>query len=233
MSNRLPLDGITVIELGHSVAAPYAGEILGDLGADVIKIEKADGDDARNWAPPYWGDMSSTFQSLNRNKRSAIVNLKHAAERERLANADPRACGCRHSEFAARLGGGVRARCRNASCAQARAHLLHHRRVRGERPAQGSSRLRSLDAGLRRHHERDRRTGTASGPRRHLDHRHGGRHVVGDRRALRAVAAPRQRRRARRSTLRCIETALAGCAITPPISRLPASCRSGRARARR
>jgi crotonobetainyl-CoA:carnitine CoA-transferase CaiB-like acyl-CoA transferase len=84
MSKRLPLDGVTVIELGHSVAAPYAGEILGDLGADVIKIEKADGDDARNWAPPYWGDMSSTFQSLNRNKRSAVVNFKNAAEREAL-----------------------------------------------------------------------------------------------------------------------------------------------------
>jgi crotonobetainyl-CoA:carnitine CoA-transferase CaiB-like acyl-CoA transferase len=84
MSTRLPLDGITVIELGHSVAAPYAGEILGDLGADVIKIEKADGDDARKWAPPYWGEMSSTFLSLNRNKRSAIVNLKNPAERETL-----------------------------------------------------------------------------------------------------------------------------------------------------
>lgn len=84
MSNRLPLDGVTVIELGHSVAAPYAGEILGDLGADVIKIEKADGDDARKWAPPYWGDMSSTFLSLNRNKRSAIVNLRDPTEREAL-----------------------------------------------------------------------------------------------------------------------------------------------------
>jgi crotonobetainyl-CoA:carnitine CoA-transferase CaiB-like acyl-CoA transferase len=84
MSKRLPLDGVTVIELGHSVAAPYAGEILGDLGADVVKIEKADGDDARKWAPPYWGEMSSTFQSLNRNKRSAIVNLKDPAERESL-----------------------------------------------------------------------------------------------------------------------------------------------------
>ncbi len=84
MSTRLPLDGVTVIELGHSVAAPYAGEILGDLGADVIKIEKAEGDDARKWAPPYWGDMSSTFQSLNRNKRSAIVNLKDPGEREAL-----------------------------------------------------------------------------------------------------------------------------------------------------
>jgi len=84
MSKTLPLEGVTVIELGHSVAAPYAGEILGDLGADVIKIEKADGDDARSWAPPYWGDMSSTFQSLNRNKRSAIVNLRVASEREAL-----------------------------------------------------------------------------------------------------------------------------------------------------
>jgi len=73
-----------VIEMGHSVAAPYAGEILGDLGADVIKIEKADGDDARKWAPPYWGEMSSTFQSLNRNKRSAIVNLKNPTEQEAL-----------------------------------------------------------------------------------------------------------------------------------------------------
>ena len=84
MSKRLPLDGITVIELGHSVAAPYAGEILGDLGADVIKIEKAAGDDARKWAPPYWGEMSSTFQSLNRNKRSAVVNLKDKTEQEAL-----------------------------------------------------------------------------------------------------------------------------------------------------
>jgi crotonobetainyl-CoA:carnitine CoA-transferase CaiB-like acyl-CoA transferase len=84
MSRQLPLEGVTVVELGHSVAAPYAGEILGDLGADVIKIEKADGDDARNWAPPYWGDTSATFQSLNRNKRSVVVDLRDAAERERL-----------------------------------------------------------------------------------------------------------------------------------------------------
>src|SRR5947209_1843734 len=84
MSRPLPLEGITVVELGHSVAAPYAGEILGDLGADVIKVEKADGDDARKWAPPYWGTMSATFQSLNRNKSSVVVDLKNAAERERL-----------------------------------------------------------------------------------------------------------------------------------------------------
>jgi crotonobetainyl-CoA:carnitine CoA-transferase CaiB-like acyl-CoA transferase len=84
MTTTLPLEGITVIEIGHSVAAPYAGEILGDLGADVIKIEKGEGDDARKWAPPFWGEMSATFQSLNRNKRSAVVNLKDASERELL-----------------------------------------------------------------------------------------------------------------------------------------------------
>ena len=80
----LPLDGVTVIELGHSVAAPYACEILGDLGADVIKVEKLDGDDARKWGPPFWGDASATFQSFNRNKRSVVVNLKDNAECERL-----------------------------------------------------------------------------------------------------------------------------------------------------
>lgn len=84
MATGLPLEGIMVVEIGHSVAAPYAGEILGDLGADVIKIEKGEGDDARKWAPPFWGEMSATFQSLNRNKRSAVVNLKDASERELL-----------------------------------------------------------------------------------------------------------------------------------------------------
>src|SRR3954451_1861746 len=84
MLKRLPLEGVTGIELGHSVAAPYAGEILGGLGADVIKIEKGDGGDGRKGAAPYWGEMSSTFQSLNRNKRSAIVNLKNPTEQEAL-----------------------------------------------------------------------------------------------------------------------------------------------------
>lgn len=80
MPGHLPLTDVTVIELGHSVAAPYAGEILADLGADVIKVEKVDGDDARKWAPPYLGKMSATFQSLNRNKRSIVVNLRNKDE---------------------------------------------------------------------------------------------------------------------------------------------------------
>ncbi|MGP0092517.1 MAG: CaiB/BaiF CoA transferase family protein [Xanthobacteraceae bacterium] len=84
MSETLPLRGLTVIELGQNVAAPYAGEILGDLGADVIKIEKAEGDDARRWGPPFWGDTSAMFLSFNRHKRSVVVDLRDAAARDAL-----------------------------------------------------------------------------------------------------------------------------------------------------
>jgi len=84
MTPEAPLAGITVVELGHNVAAPFAGEVLGDLGATVIKVEKRDGDDARKWAPPYWHGHSALFQSLNRNKQSVVVELRDPAERARL-----------------------------------------------------------------------------------------------------------------------------------------------------
>jgi len=71
-----PLAGIVVVELGNSVAAPFAGQILGDLGAEVIKIEKADGDDARKWGPPFWEGAAASFQPLNRNKKSAVCELR-------------------------------------------------------------------------------------------------------------------------------------------------------------
>src|ERR1700746_844124 len=82
MTAATPLSDITVIELGHSVAAPYAAEILADLGATVIKVEKRDGgDDARHWAPPFWHGVSAIFQSLNRNKFSITVDLRDEHER--------------------------------------------------------------------------------------------------------------------------------------------------------
>ncbi len=75
MDHRKPLDGIVVVELGHSVAAPYAGLILADLGARVIKVENPDGGDyARGWGPPFWGDTSSSFAALNRGKEGITVN---------------------------------------------------------------------------------------------------------------------------------------------------------------
>ena len=79
-----PLAGIVVVELGHSVAAPYAAQILGDLGAEVTKIEKPEGDDARQWGPPFVDGAAAAFQALNRNKRSAVCDLRDAGQRERL-----------------------------------------------------------------------------------------------------------------------------------------------------
>ena len=83
-NQALPLAGITVIEMGHSVAAPFAGQILGDLGAEVIKVEKPEGDDARKWGPPFVDGASATFQALNRNKRSVVSRLRDADERSAL-----------------------------------------------------------------------------------------------------------------------------------------------------
>lgn len=74
---NLPLAGYTVIELGHSVAAPYAGLVLAEMGAEVIKVERPGaGDDCRGWGPPFRDGMSATFQGLNRNKKSITVDLK-------------------------------------------------------------------------------------------------------------------------------------------------------------
>ncbi|HEY3067951.1 MAG TPA: CoA transferase [Methylomirabilota bacterium] len=73
----LPLDGIVVADLTQNVAGPFCTQILGDMGADVIKIERPErGDDARAWAPPWWDDESATFMSINRNKRSLALDLK-------------------------------------------------------------------------------------------------------------------------------------------------------------
>jgi len=82
----LPLSGMVVVELGHSVAAPVAGQILADLGADVVKIEKPAGDDARKWGPPDLDGVAATFQSINRNKRSVVCELRDAGQRGRLVD---------------------------------------------------------------------------------------------------------------------------------------------------
>lgn len=71
------LNGVTVIEIGTSVAAPFATQIMADLGATVIKVERfGTGDDSRNWAPPSWDGLSVTFLSLNRGKNSVVLDYK-------------------------------------------------------------------------------------------------------------------------------------------------------------
>jgi crotonobetainyl-CoA:carnitine CoA-transferase CaiB-like acyl-CoA transferase len=81
----LPLCGIRVIELGHNAAAPYAGLVLAELGAEVVKVEKpGKGDDARGWGPPFHGDLATTFMALNRNKSSIVVDLRDEGQIEKL-----------------------------------------------------------------------------------------------------------------------------------------------------
>ena len=93
----LPLDGCVVIEIGHSVAAPYAGLVLAELGADVIKVERPEvGDDARAWGPPFVNDMSAIFHALNRHKKSIAVDLK---SREGVGKSAPKLRGPPMSSF--------------------------------------------------------------------------------------------------------------------------------------
>lgn len=71
-----PLGNIRVLDLSRNLAGPYCTMILGDLGADVIKIEHPEnGDDTRKWAPPTWNGESAAFLSANRNKKSLAVDI--------------------------------------------------------------------------------------------------------------------------------------------------------------
>ena len=82
---NLPISGINVLDLTQNVAGPYCTMLLGDLGAEVIKVERPKvGDDSRLWGPPYWGEQSTTFMALNRNKKSIALDLKHDEGQELL-----------------------------------------------------------------------------------------------------------------------------------------------------
>lgn len=76
MNSRGPLADILVVDLSRAVAGPQASQMLGDLGARVIKIESPDGDDSRRWGPPFVGGESTYFLSVNRNKESVVLDLK-------------------------------------------------------------------------------------------------------------------------------------------------------------
>ena len=80
-----PLSALTVIEIGHSVAAPYAGMILGELGAEVIKVENPKGGDAcRGWGPPFTEGTATAFHAFNRAKRGITIDLTDRDQVERL-----------------------------------------------------------------------------------------------------------------------------------------------------
>ena len=82
--NAGALDGIVVVDFSRVLAGPYATMMLGDFGAEVIKIERpGTGDDTREWGPPYDADGVATyFNAVNRNKRSVVLDLTDPADRE-------------------------------------------------------------------------------------------------------------------------------------------------------
>jgi crotonobetainyl-CoA:carnitine CoA-transferase CaiB-like acyl-CoA transferase len=91
MSDTGPLSDVLVVDLTRALAGPQAAMMLGDLGARVIKVESATGDDTRAWGPPWAGEAeghhedSTYFMSANRNKESIVLDLKNPDDSEVLA----------------------------------------------------------------------------------------------------------------------------------------------------
>ncbi|WP_132738024.1 CaiB/BaiF CoA-transferase family protein [Sphingomonas sp. PP-F2F-A104-K0414] len=92
-----PLTGLKVVELARILAGPWAGQVLGDLGADVVKIESPAGDDTRTWGPPFIDNPDGTrdaayFHAANRGKRSVVADFTtpegQAVVRDLIADAD-------------------------------------------------------------------------------------------------------------------------------------------------
>jgi crotonobetainyl-CoA:carnitine CoA-transferase CaiB-like acyl-CoA transferase len=75
------LDGVRVLDLTTSVAGPYATLLLGDFGAEIVKVERTTGDDARAWGPPFLDEESLWFLAMNRNKQSVTLDFTHTAGR--------------------------------------------------------------------------------------------------------------------------------------------------------
>ncbi len=86
MPSNEPLRGLVVVEIGHSIAAPFAGLILSDLGAEVIKVEskRGGGDYARGWGPPFYEGTASAYHAYNRGKQAVTVDLAEPRDAEAL-----------------------------------------------------------------------------------------------------------------------------------------------------
>ncbi|MBT5948152.1 MAG: CoA transferase, partial [Nitrospinaceae bacterium] len=79
------LEGIKVLDLTRILSGPYCTMMLGDMGADVIKVENPNGgDDTRGWGPPFLNGVSTYYISVNRNKKSLTLNLKAQKGKEIL-----------------------------------------------------------------------------------------------------------------------------------------------------
>lgn len=83
LPSRGPLSGLRVLDASRVLAGPFCGQVLGDLGAEVLKLERpGSGDETRGWGPPFLGPFSAYYLSCNRNKRSLTLDLAKPAGRE-------------------------------------------------------------------------------------------------------------------------------------------------------
>ena len=96
LEDNRPLAGLRILDISRALAGPYCTMMLGDLGADVIKVERPGfGDESRNWGPPFVGDPYESYpgesaynMSINRNKRSLTVNMKSEAGQDIIRKLD-------------------------------------------------------------------------------------------------------------------------------------------------
>ena len=119
-----PLEGLRVVDLTRVLSGPYCTMQLGDLGAEVIKVERpGEGDDTRAFAPPYQGDEAAYFLSVNRNKKSITLDMKSEA-RPRGAVAADRNVRRAGGEFPAGRDGSPRFQLRRRQRAPARSWCI-------------------------------------------------------------------------------------------------------------
>jgi crotonobetainyl-CoA:carnitine CoA-transferase CaiB-like acyl-CoA transferase len=81
----LPLEGVRVLDFSRVLAGPLCAMVVGDLGADVIKVESPAGDPVRGLAPPYFGDDATYYLSVNRHRRNVVADLRDPGDFEHVA----------------------------------------------------------------------------------------------------------------------------------------------------
>ena len=200
---RGSLAGLRVIEISTSVAGPLAGQILGDLGAEVIKVERVGaGDDTRAWAPPGLGRRVDRLPPPQPQQAQPRAGLQGPARPAGAARPDRlrRRAG---AEPAPRRAGQGRLLLGAAAGDQPPPRLLRHDRLRPHRPEGRRAGVRPAAAGLHRHHRHDGHRRRPAGACPAVDPRQGHRDVGGDRRARRAAHRRAAPARASTSASRC------------------------------